>query len=122
MPGQDDLPALPDDAMVTAWNASLPEGLRALSPRAAMVLLLHMSYLRAMEYAAMLKSQVDADPRNGGVRGLVGHHTAVSKITDGMYPTGEEIRALVQIEGKERDRCARLAREAFECGVTDGEW
>jgi hypothetical protein len=116
----EDLPALPDGAQVTAWQANLPEGLKALTPRMAMVLLLHVSWLRSQEYAAMLKKQVDADTRTGGVRGLVGHRTAASKVTDGLYPTSEEIRALVQLEGRERDRCARLARDAHEIGITDG--
>jgi hypothetical protein len=117
----DDLPALPDNAAVTAWQTYLPDGLKALSPRMAMVLLLHMSWLRSQEYAGLLKQQMDAQGAGREVRALIGHRTAASKIVDGIYPTGEQIKALVDLEGKERDRCARLARDAHEIGITDAD-
>lgn len=105
-------------ADVTAWQADTTG--QPLTPRAAILLLLHVSWLRWHQYAAMLKDQVDntgATGRGGGARGIVGHKTAASPVTGGLYPTGEEIRALVLAEGSERDRCARLALQAHNMGI-----
>ena len=105
-------------ADVTAWQADTTG--QPLTPRTAILLLLHVSWLRWHQYAAMLKDQVDnpgATGRGGGPRGIVGHRTAASPVTGGLYPTGEEIRALVLAEGNERDRCARLALQAHNMGI-----
>jgi hypothetical protein len=138
-PGRSQLPAVPGDVRVTAWEAGYGQGeqlaaqagdysglLSRVTPRQAMILLLHVSWQRWQEYATMLKAQVDeaGGSRSGtpGVRGLIGHKTSASSVTGGIYPTGEEMRALVRLEGQERDRCAALARQAHEMGLSGDDW
>jgi hypothetical protein len=112
------LPAIPGSGQVTAWQAGYagPAG-----PRTAMLLLLQVSWLRWHLYSDLLKNQVDdirgaADPASG----LVGHRLGFSK--DGVYETGEEIRALAALDADERDRCARLAKMAHDAGIMDSSW
>lgn len=121
-PARDALPGLPPGATVTAWDAGITGLLTKVTPRQAMVLLLHVSWLRWHEYSALLKKQVDE--REGTSRGLIGHRTAASTVMGGLYPVSEEIRALVKLEGEERDRCARLARDCHDMGIMgdDGGW
>jgi hypothetical protein len=114
-PTEDQLPAVPEGAMVTAWNAGATG---PLSPRAATLLMLHVSWQRWQYYAALLKEEVD----KRGAAGLTGFKRSASNVTDGIYPTSEEIRALTRLEAQERDRCARLAREAHEMGLLGDEW
>lgn len=113
------LPPLPKGAQVTAWKAGLPDGATSLSPRMAMVLLLHASWLRWLEYAAMLERQLsqDAPPESGG---LVGHTMASGR--GGLYATGEQVRALAVLEGEERDRVMRYARQCHDVGLLGDDW
>lgn len=125
LPAREDLPAAPAGAQVTAWEADAAGLLSRVTPRQAMILLLHVSWLRWHEYSKMLKEQVEAAQpgraAGAGVRGLVGHKTSASAVTGGLYPTSEEIRALVRLEGQERDRCANLAKAAHDMGLTE-DW
>jgi hypothetical protein len=58
---------------------------------------------------------VDND-QDGGIRALIGDVYDLDK--DGIQvPTGEAVRALVKLEAEERDRAARLAKEAIRIGV-----
>lgn len=124
LPDPGDLPALPEglEGQVTAWN--LPgdmAGFAGLPPRAVMVMLLHMSYLRAREYAGLLARQKAATKGGGAGAGLIGFRTG--RAADGtIYPTGEELRGLTQLEGQERDRCARLAMQCHDLGITGDEF
>jgi len=111
------LPPLPKGAQVTAWCATLPAGTDALSPRMAMVVLLHVSWLRWLEYSALLEEQVR---EAGGQAGLVGSTIASGR--GGLYATGSEVLALTQLEADERDRCARLAKQAHDMGLTGEDW
>ena len=109
------------DAQVTAWQAG--DATQPITPRSAVLLLLHVSWLRWHAYAGMLHEQVDnggsGDDTGAGssTSGVIGHKQAASPVTGGIYPTGEEIRALVLAEGSERDRCARLALQAHNMGI-----
>lgn len=99
-----------------------------------MRLLMNVSWIRWQLYAELLRQQVaDADRKaatrgstsstKGAAGGLIGHHLAASPVTGGVFPTGEEIRALTRLEAEERDRCARLVKLAHDMGVADmGEW
>jgi hypothetical protein len=110
------LPALPDGANVTAWRASLPAGADALSPRMAMVLLLHVSWLRWADLAEMLEQQVQAD----GEGALVGETRASGR--GGLYATGEQPRGLAILEAEERDRIMRYAKQCHDVGLSGEDW
>lgn len=123
------LPPIPEDADVTPWRAMLPEGADVLSPRMAMVLLMHVSWLRWSELAQMLERQMGEqvlDALSGQPaaesHGVVGHKMAMNPKDSRLYATGEEIRALAELEGQERDRCSRLAREAHDMGLFGENW
>lgn len=117
------LPALPPGATVSAWMAALAPG-KPLSPRAAMLLLLHVSWERWQVYSAELKAQVDAargdSPDGTASAGLVAEKKMMYR--DQPVPQGEEIRALALLEAGERDRAARLAKDAFAMGLHEVEW
>lgn len=118
------LPDIPRGATVDAWQAET--GGAVVGPRDAMILLLHVSWTRWHLYSDLLRQQVDEALQRAGrgqgdrSDGLVGHRLGFSK--DGVYETSEEIRALAALDGEERDRCARLAREAHNMGIMDGGW
>lgn len=58
------------------------------------------------------------EPMRPASSGLVGHnYSAVKDI--GIFATGENIRALVQLEQTERDRCAKLAEMAHKMGIAE---
>ena len=117
------LPAPPPGAVVTAW-AALLDPAKQRSPQAAIVCLLNVSWLRWQLYAMELNAQVEAargdSPDEFAAVGLVTEKYLAYK--DEQLPQGEEIRALVQLEGQERDRCARLAKDAMSMGITGGDW
>lgn len=55
-----------------------------------------------------------------GIKALVGHRMAVIDDGDGMQhtePLSEEVRALVALEGQERDRAERLATQGIKLGI-----
>lgn len=108
---RDDLPPLPQGADVNAWQATLPEGLKALSPKMAMALMLHVSWSRWEVLAAMVEEQV----RISGAEGLVGDMMASGR--GGLYATGAQVLPLTMLESEERDRIARLAKDAHAMGL-----
>lgn len=63
--------------------------------------------------------------RREGIGALVGHKMDAVVVGGGrgmpsemeLYATSEEIRGLVELEGRERDRAERLTREAIKLGV-----
>lgn len=113
-PDRDDLPSLPAGSQVTAWSAALPAGI-TLTPRLAMVLLLHATWLRWTEMAALLQ----ADVQEEGAGAFAGEQKASGR--SGVYATGEQVRALAIVEADERDRVARYAKQAFDMGITGGD-
>jgi hypothetical protein len=96
-----------------------------------MVALVMVSWQRWQYYAALLHDQIiaastrdqhpGAPPVEAG--GIVGVRTSASSAVggSGLYATGEQIRALVELEGTERERCARLLRQAHDMGITNEE-
>lgn len=113
-PPRDDLPQLPDGSQVTAWQARLPAGV-TLTPRLATILLLHATWLRWAEMAALLQSEVD----ESGAAGLVTEMKQSGR--SGVYSTGEQVAALAQLEGLERDRIAKYAKQCHDMGITGGD-
>jgi len=89
-----------------------------------MIVQLHVCWQRCQYYGQLLKEQVEAAQNSPGgpARGLFGHKTSASSVTGGIYPTGEDIRALVRLEGQERDRLMRMARECHDMGLTLGDF
>lgn len=123
-PERGDLPHVPDGVEATTWGVTLPAEITHLSPRRATELLLHVSWHRWHQYAELLESEYNASPGTAqtpaGVRALIGNRVASGK--DGLFAQGEEIRALTRLEADERDRCAKLARQCHEMGITGDEW
>jgi hypothetical protein len=109
-----DLPSLPRGAEVTAWRAALPAGM-TLTPRLAVVVLMHATWLRWLEMSALLQSEVE----ESGIGGVIGNVMASGR--GGLYATQEQVRGLAQLEGEERDRIARLAKQLYDMGVTGSE-
>lgn len=76
---------------------------------------------RAAYYGRLLAQAVAEE----GVAALVGAKRTASVVSMGkdmpqvveLNQVGEEVRALVELEGRERDRAERLAREAIKLGV-----
>ncbi|MQA82925.1 MAG: hypothetical protein GEV10_31475 [Streptosporangiales bacterium] len=113
---------------VTAWAALTATGdepARTVDPAQAVMGMLHMSWLRAHHYASLLKEQVD---REGGIitpetgaKGLIGWRLGSAGTAGELYEQSEEIRAIVQLEASERDRCVRYAKTAHDMGIADRE-
>lgn len=126
---QGDMPAVPKGVGVTAWAVTLPGDVATLSPRMAMVLMLHATWLRWSEYAALLEQQMlnpvsaalasEPDSESGG---LVGHTWAMDPKTSDIYATGEQVRALAALEADERDRVMRYARQCHDVGLLGEDW
>ncbi len=116
------LPAVPEGVQVTAWGIEPTDAYLRLGPREVMIVSLHECWQRCQYYGQLLKEQVEyARSRPGGpARGLFGHKTSVG--SDGVYATGEEIRALARLEGQERDRLMRMAKECHDMGLTLENW
>lgn len=53
----------------------------------------------------------------GGVGVLIGHRYSSSAA--GIYPAGEQIRGLAQLEADERERCAKFAALAVGAGIAE---
>lgn len=83
---------------------------------------------RAEFYGELLAEQLDkasSEATDGSpTSGLIADTITVSVVGNGpsaelaATPTGEEIRALVELEAKERDRAAKLIRDAVSMGAT----
>lgn len=117
-----------------AWSAVA--GTLDLSPADAVIGMYKLAWVRAHFYAGLLEDQVakaqedleagDGDPYTRGAgpigdgAGLVGHTFAADK-EEGIYASGEAIRALTLLEGQERDRCVKYAKTAHDMGIADRE-
>jgi hypothetical protein len=55
---------------------------------------------------------------SGAVAALIGHTYAGTQ-TSGVIATGEKIRGLAELEGQERDRCAKFAGIAIQAGLAE---
>lgn len=132
-------------AALTAWSAlaAVEDGAPVtVDPARAVMAMLHMSWLRVHLLAGLLERQVAVDAATatdaggpdaaghedaqtapgvpGPSGGLVGHTFAADKQA-GVFASGEAVRALVQLEAAERDRCVRFAKTAHDMGIADRE-
>lgn len=80
---------------------------------------------RAAEYADLLQQQYhkadSGDPTTSlpsRIAVLIGHKFALDR--EGTpFPVEEAIRGLVELEGQERDRCARFCKLALDAGIAE---
>lgn len=68
---------------------------------------------RARWLGDLLAEQVAAE----GLAGLIGHRYGIDQVNGGEVELSEELRALVVLEGAERDRLERLCREGLRIGI-----
>lgn len=94
----------------------------AVTPRQAVILLLQVSWQRWRSYAAILEDSITTSvPGDDSGTGLTSP-TWGSNPKDGMYVSGEQVSAMALLEAQERDRCAKLAKQAHDMGIDDDEW
>jgi hypothetical protein len=106
--------------LVTAYGIDLPAG-TVVTPRQSIIALLQVSWQRWQILASMVEDQITnaASPADNGV---VGHVYALDQKNGTLFATSEQVRALIEAEAAERDRCARLAKQAHDMGIDDSEW
>ena len=68
--------------------------------------------------ADQARDYLDRIFNGGGVAALVGNTYGAAKDV-GVYRTGEAIRGLADLEGKERERCANFAAKAVAAGLNE---
>lgn len=117
------------EARITAWTA-IGQGLH-VDAGMAVLGMLHMSWLRAAAYGELLRQQVmkdkPADPDRDGpdpgdgldVSGLIGHRYGAAGAEGTVFAVSEEVRALVDLEAKERDRVVKFAKTAHDMGISE---
>lgn len=109
---------------MTAWSVLAvleDEKPRTVDPSQAVMGMLHMSWLRAHLYARLLRDQVEREGGTVDRDGLIGWRFGAAGTEGNVYRQSEDVRALVQLEAQERDRCVRFARTAHDMGIADRE-
>jgi hypothetical protein len=113
-------------ARITAWNPTGPN--TVVDASTAVLGVLQMSYLRLGAYSQMLSQQVSAqgmtadDPGEldaPSASGLIGYRYGAGGKDGVVYVQNEEIRALVVLEGQERDRVVKYAKTAHDMGISE---
>jgi hypothetical protein len=97
-----------------------------VDPIGALQRLLNRSERRVEFYSELLQRQYDIAERNQtdadlppGIKALIGHKMAVAGIEGRLVPVEEAIRALVELEAAERDRCAKYAKLALDAKLDE---
>lgn len=125
-------------AQITAWSAQgRPTEGTAIGSSAAVLGMLHQSWLRAAMYGKLLESQAIKDGRTSthsvdqdsadqdvpeedlGTGGLIGYRYGAAGKDGNIYAVSEEARALVVLESAERDRVVKFAKVAHDMGISD---
>jgi hypothetical protein len=99
--------------VLTAWAAMPGDG--GITPADAVMGMLGLSWRRADLLGELLRQQADG----AGSGGLTGHTYSASPAAGGVYPTGERVRALAELERAERELCAKLAETAHRMGIEE---
>jgi hypothetical protein len=95
-----------------------------VDPATTLLKLLAQSSRRAGLYADLLQKAFDGDPEfpaefgGAGVSALVGWKYDLTREGDPVA-VAEAVRALVELEAAERDRCARFAKLALDAGIAE---
>lgn len=118
------------EARITAWSA-VGEATHHVDAGMAVLGMLQMSWLRAAAYGELLRQQVvkdgtvatekDYDPENlvKEPSGLIGYKYGAAGKDGTIYAVSEEVRALVELESRERDRVVKFAKTAHEMGISE---
>lgn len=112
------------EGVITAWMAmGSPMDGEYIGTGTAVLGMLQQAWMRAAIYGQMLRRQVEVegvDPAAVGLKadGLIGHKMSATN-TGEIYETSEEIRALVELESRERDRVVKFAEVAHKMGIAD---
>lgn len=117
-------------ANITAWTAIGKMPGPNLDAGIAVLGMLQMTWLRAAAYGELLRQQVVSEmpePDQEGLAaggpvtpsGLIGYHYGAAGKDGNIYAVSEEVRALVQLEGQERDRVVKYAKTAHDMGISD---
>lgn len=95
-------------------------------PGTVLLRLVSQSSRRAALYADLLEAQYDAAAKQEtppsmpvGVQALIGHKIMAAGKDGALFESEEAIRGLVELEGQERDRCARFAKLALDAGIAE---
>lgn len=115
---------------ISAWNAS--GGVPNVDYKMAVLGVLQMTWLRLGAYSELLRRQVategdtidgELDPGNDDEQyetsGLIGYRYGAAGKDGRVYAQSEEVRALVSLEAKERDRVVSYAKTAHDMGISD---
>ena len=113
------VPGADDSVRITPYRVDFPAGI--VTPRQSIIMLLQVSWQRWQSYAAILENDVTNAQPDADDNGLV-VPTWGNSPKDGAYVSGEAISALAGLEADERDRCAKLAKQAHDMGIEDEEW
>lgn len=116
-------PAVRAKAAVCAEVSRWGLGDSTVDPGEVLLRLVSQAATRVEHYALLLESAYEAARRGSnstaipeGVAALIGHRYALGP-GGVLFPVAEAIRGLVQLEGEERDRCARFAALAVGAGL-----
>jgi hypothetical protein len=112
-------------ARISAWSA-VGDAANAVSAPMAVLGVLQMSWLRLAAYGEILRrqatgsvdSQDDQELTDAG-DGLIGFRYGAAGKEGHIYAVSEEARALVKLEGEERDRVVKYAKTAHDMGISD---
>jgi hypothetical protein len=126
------------EARIDAWNA-IGQGAKTIDPATAVLGVLQMTWLRLAAYGQLLKRQVERDraieaeqsPDDPemfgfgeevkvakGTEGLIGYSIGAAGKDGTLYRQSEQVRALVMLEGTERDRVIKYAKTAHDMGIS----
>lgn len=124
------------EARISAWQAlGAPPVGGSVDPGQAVMAVLDMTWQRTAIYGDLLRKQFEKGRQQaeqatglsadqladsgGATSGLIGQKMSAAPGTGEIYATGEEIRALVELEGRERDRVMKYAEVAHKMGIQD---
>jgi len=115
-------------ARITAWDAT-GQGAQQVDYRMAVLGVLQMTWLRLAAYSDLLRKQVEKeglaagpdphDPTDADASGLIGFRYGAAGKDGNIFAQSEEIRALVLLEGQERDKVVKYAKTAHDMGISD---
>lgn len=86
-------------------------------PGETLLRLLTQSRIRAQQYASLIEAKTEG--LDGSIESILVGDSYTTTPDGEVVKTGEYIRALIQLEADERDRCANFARLALAAGLAE---